>query len=221
MNQPRFTKPIDARPSPAKDALEVSFSRQVDEGTPPETVSSPSELIFFQMVNVASMMVLEVERRATIIPNSAIKLLVKLIMLAHRGLKTDMTTPRQATSQRDRQQHAIAVTGRYIDENLANDISLAEAAATACLSPNYLSRLLKRELGRGFTDIVTERRLQLYCELIATTNLKIIAISRQCGFADDTYFARRFRQWYGCSPGQWRVKHASLLEPCSSKPSRP
>lgn len=128
-----------------------------------------------------------------------------------------MTTPIPAASQRERQQNAIAATMRYIDENLANDINLSEAAATACLSPNYLSKLLKRELGKGFTDIVTERRLQLSCELIATTDLKIGSISRQCGFVEETYFARRFRQWYGCSPGQWRAKHASPLEPCPSK----
>lgn len=178
-----------------------------------EALATPSELVFSQMVNLTCMMALELERRATTSLNTALALLLKITILAEIDINDYKSELRAIALQQDRQRHAIARVERYIDEHLTADVSLADAAAIACLSPNYLSRLLRQELGRGFSDIVTERRLQLSCELIVATDLKISAISRKCGYAEETYFARRFRQWYGCTAGQWRERHSSLLEP--------
>ena len=36
------------------------------------------------------------------------------------------------------------------------------------------------------------------------TGGRIGDIARHCGFADKAYFTRRFRQWFGMSPRQWR-----------------
>jgi AraC-like DNA-binding protein len=93
---------------------------------------------------------------------------------------------------------------RHVREHLGEPMSLDDAAAAAMLSPNYLAHLLKKQTGRTFTELVTERRLERAKELLLTSNARIGDIARQCGFGDAVYFSRRFRLRNGVTPRQFR-----------------
>jgi AraC-like DNA-binding protein len=88
-------------------------------------------------------------------------------------------------------------------------MSLADAAAAADLSPNYLAHLIKKETGRTFTDLVTERRMERAQELLAHTSLRIGEVAAAAGFEDEAYFARRFRQCFRLAPRDYRLKAAA------------
>ena len=45
---------------------------------------------------------------------------------------------------------------------------------------------------------------QRAAELLCGTTLQVTAIAAQCGFEDSSYFARSFRQLYGCGPTEFR-----------------
>ena len=49
-----------------------------------------------------------------------------------------------------------------------------------------------------------QQRLQRAAELLCGTTLQVTAIAAQCGFEDSSYFARSFRQLYGCGPTEFR-----------------
>jgi len=100
---------------------------------------------------------------------------------------------------------------RYVRDKLASPLSLTDAAAAACLSPNYLANLLKRETGQTFTDLVTERRMARAKELLASTGLQVREVAAQCGYADEAYFNRRFRQCVGATPRRFRSEHLARL----------
>lgn len=108
--------------------------------------------------------------------------------------------PGAGASRRD----ALTRVTRHIREHLTEEISLADAAAAAFLSPNYLAHLLKKETGKTFTELVTERRLERAQELLANTAARIAEVAYASGFADEAYFTRRFRQWFGISPRAYR-----------------
>lgn len=99
---------------------------------------------------------------------------------------------------------ALARVTRYIGEHLDEDIALPAVAGAAGLSPNYVTQLLKKETGRTFVDFLTALRLHRAQELLATTTMRIAEISAAVGYADDAYFARRFRQRLGVSPREYR-----------------
>ena len=61
-----------------------------------------------------------------------------------------------------------------------------------------------RSRRRSFTELVTERRLERAQELLANTAARIAEVAYASGFADEAYFTRRFRQWYGMSPRAYR-----------------
>lgn len=107
------------------------------------------------------------------------------------------------TSQRDALQRVV----RYVRDNLDKPLSLTDAAAAAFLSPNYLANLLRKETDRTFTDLVTERRIERAKELLSSTSLLVREIAHQCGFADEAYFNRRFRQVVGSTPRNFRREH--------------
>jgi len=102
---------------------------------------------------------------------------------------------------------------RYVRDNLARELSLTEAAAAAFLSPNYLANLLKRETGQTFTDVVTDKRMAKAKDLLTSSTLLVREIAAQCGYEDEAYFNRRFRQRVGCTPRSFRVQHLSALQP--------
>ncbi|HEY9445679.1 MAG TPA: helix-turn-helix transcriptional regulator, partial [Burkholderiales bacterium] len=80
------------------------------------------------------------------------------------------------------------------------------AAAAAGLSPHYLAHLVKKETGKTFVELVTERRMERACELLSHTGMKIAEVAAAVGFEDDAYFARRFKQRYGIAPGSYRIR---------------
>lgn len=109
-----------------------------------------------------------------------------------------------AQAQRRSRRDALSRVIRHVRENLARRVTLADAARAADLSPNYLAHLLKKETGRTFTDLVTERRMEKAQELLAHTTLRISEVAEAVGFEDEAYFARRFRQCFNVAPRDYR-----------------
>lgn len=95
---------------------------------------------------------------------------------------------------------------RFIDQELGKDITLKQVAEAACLSPNYLSQLLKKQTGMAFVEWLTARRMEQAQELLAYSNLKVSDIAQKVGFDDAAYFTRRFRQRLNLSPLDYRRK---------------
>lgn len=109
-------------------------------------------------------------------------------------------------AQRTGRRNALARVSRYVRENLTKRLTLTYAAAAADLSPNYLAHLIKKETGKTFVDMVTERRMEKAQELLAHTSLRISEISQAIGFEDEAYFSRRFRQRFQISPRDYRTR---------------
>jgi len=133
-------------------------------------------------------------------------LLIGTVCQRHEQALTALAAKQaQRTSRRD----ALGRVVRHVRENLAQRITLAGAAAAAGLSPNYLAHLLKKDTGKTFTDLVTERRMEKARELLAHTTLRIAEVAEAVGFEDGAYFSRRFRQCYDVAPRDYRRKAAT------------
>lgn len=96
---------------------------------------------------------------------------------------------------------------KFISDNLDRKISLTDAADKVAVSPNYLASLLKRELGKTFVQLVTEKRMDRARELLSFTDTHISKIAYISGFEDPNYFCKRFKQLYGCAPMEFRANH--------------
>ena len=131
-------------------------------------------------------------------------LLLQLIALTCRKYESELLRLAAAQAQQTSRRDALRRVVRHIRAHLGEEVTLADAAAAAFLSPNYLAHLLKKETGRTFTELVTERRMERAQELLANTAGRIAEVAHASGFADEAYFARRFKQWFGISPRAYR-----------------
>jgi AraC-like DNA-binding protein len=131
-------------------------------------------------------------------------ILLQLIGLTCRRYEAELLRLSNEKTRTASRREALLRVSRYIRDNLARELNLTDAAATAFLSPNYLAHLLKNEVGKTFTDLVTERRMERARELLANTPMRIAEVAHASGFPDEGYFTRRFRQWFGTTPRQYR-----------------
>lgn len=92
----------------------------------------------------------------------------------------------------------------YIDQNMSRNYSLEDVAASVGVSPFYMSKLFKEEMGETFINYVTDRRLDRTKKLLLETDLSIKEIAGQTGYSDQNYFSRQFKNKFGISPTDFR-----------------
>lgn len=93
-----------------------------------------------------------------------------------------------------------------IDHRYAEELSLDELARSVAVSPFYLCRLFKEELGCSFTEYLTGVRLERARSLLAL-NLPVKECSYRVGYQDPNYFSRIFRKFYNMTPSEYREEH--------------
>lgn len=83
--------------------------------------------------------------------------------------------------------------------------AVAEVAAQVGMSPSRLAHLFRAEMGLGIAQWRDQRRIQVACDLLATTGHTIAAVAQAVGFTTQSRFGTRFRQLTGASPSEWRT----------------
>ena len=93
----------------------------------------------------------------------------------------------------------------HIERNYAARISLPEAALMAGLSKPQFHAVFKKATGMTLVDYLKQVRLSHAMRLLRETDRSIADIATQVGFADQSYFDRRFRSHFGRTPRQYRA----------------
>ncbi len=88
--------------------------------------------------------------------------------------------------------------------NYSEGISLNSLAEKYHFSVGYLSRMIKKETGYSFSEILNSIRLTAAVELLADETIKISHIGDRVGFSDQKYFSQVFKKTFGMSPGEYR-----------------
>jgi AraC-like DNA-binding protein len=94
---------------------------------------------------------------------------------------------------------------QYIQMNYKSDLRLSTVAEHAFLSPSYLSRLFKQEVGTNFIQYITKVRLEKSKELLRLPELSLAEIAAETQFGTDNNFIKVFKKHEGMTPGQYRV----------------
>jgi len=86
------------------------------------------------------------------------------------------------------------------------NLSIADLAAEARLSPFHFIRSFKRSVGIPPHQYLTKIRLERACALLETTDLSITEVAFETGYQSPGYFASFFRRNYGLTPTAYRRK---------------
>lgn len=91
-----------------------------------------------------------------------------------------------------------------IGQNFTQDITLGSMAEKYHFSQAYLSRMIRRETGYAFSDILNSVRLEEAVSLLMEENEKVGLVCERVGFRDARYFSQVFKKVFGCTPNEFR-----------------
>ena len=82
--------------------------------------------------------------------------------------------------------------------------SLQSAAEAVALSPQYLSRLFRRETGNTFGSFLAKKRITEAMRMLQNSRLKMYEIAEKTGYTSQHYFSSAFKKELGISPAEYR-----------------
>lgn len=125
------------------------------------------------------------------------ELLLVELMQSYEAALLQAGTPALPSAQ-------VAAAVGYIERH-ACDCTLEDVARHLHLSPNYASALLKRQSGRTFMQLVQESRLTRAATLLDAGSTAEAA-AREAGYANMSFFYKKFAERYGCTPAAYRQR---------------
>ena len=122
------------------------------------------------------------------------------------NLKISLFEQRVLTEAEPEKQEERTITGitRYLQEHLAEDLSLSVLADEFHLNPQYISQLFKNEIGVNFLSYLTNIRIEKAKKLLLSTSLSVAEIAEQSGYGDYRVFTKVFKKAEGITPSQYR-----------------
>lgn len=93
--------------------------------------------------------------------------------------------------------------GAYLEEHY-RDARLEDAAVAVNLSPAYLSSLLKDRFGLGFSEWLLKIRMEKAADMLRDAGTRTYDIAYYIGYDNPKSFSRAFRNYYGCTPSEYR-----------------
>ena len=92
----------------------------------------------------------------------------------------------------------------YMEEHYAEKIYLNDVAEQIYVSQWHLSKLLNKELGQNFSEVLNGIRIKKAEELLKDPSLRIGDIAEEVGFLDVAHFSRIFKKITGVSANEYR-----------------
>ncbi len=103
------------------------------------------------------------------------------------------------------EQNQVFTVLQYIETHYKNG-TLTEISAQIKQPTYYVSRLLKKHLGKNFKELLQERKLQQAEYLLNQSSMTIEQIISAIGYDNSSYFYNKFKEKTGYSPRQYRSK---------------
>lgn len=102
------------------------------------------------------------------------------------------------------QNYIIEKLNLYMQENIANNLTLKDFEYYANLSSSQLCKIYKKHLNTSPFKHYLSLKIEHATTLLLNTNLNINEIAKSLGFEDQFYFSRLFKKQIGKSPLQFR-----------------
>lgn len=101
---------------------------------------------------------------------------------------------------------AIRQALRFIEEHYRENLMQADVAAAVHLNPAYFSTLFKKNMNKGFSEYLAERRIKAVQQRLTSSTERIKEIASAEGFDDYPYFCRLFKRLVGLTPQEYRTQ---------------
>lgn len=88
----------------------------------------------------------------------------------------------------------------FLRERFMDSISREDLARKFEITPQYVNRLFRRDLGVTPTEYLNKYRIEMACDYLSHRGMKVGDVAALVGFDDPFYFSRVFKKYTGQSP---------------------
>ena len=93
---------------------------------------------------------------------------------------------------------------QYMRKRYADKLLLSDVASEIYVSQWHLSKLLNKETGQSFSELMNGIRIEKAKELLKDPSLRVSDIAESVGFTDLPHFSRVFKKITGVSANEYR-----------------
>ena len=123
-------------------------------------------------------------------------IIAQLINIYENDMSQDQTS--------DSQTYASSII-RYIEDHYKT-CTQQSVSEHFHISPNYVSRVLKKHMGFTYMQLVHEKRLTVAAQLLTHSSLSVTSIANEIGYENVSFFYKKFYQKYHCTPKEYKLK---------------
>jgi AraC-like DNA-binding protein len=117
------------------------------------------------------------------------------------------SSPRSTGKERE----SVCRVREYLQDYYAEDVTLALLAQVACLSPYYLSRVFKAEVGVSLKHYQTQVRVDR-AKMLLAGGMSIREVAAETGFVDQSHLTHQFKRLVQITPGKYRLQDRNNLQ---------
>lgn len=99
---------------------------------------------------------------------------------------------------------SITMCIEYIYNHIHDRITIEDLATYTDLSPSYLSRLFKKELGISVSDYIREKKIDKAQNLLKYSDFTPVEIANYLSFSSQSHFIQTFEKLVGMTPKKYR-----------------
>lgn len=99
---------------------------------------------------------------------------------------------------------SITMCIEYIYNHIHDRITIEDLAAYTDLSPSYLSRLFKKELGISVSEYIREKKIDKAQNLLKYSDFTPVEIANYLSFSSQSHFIQTFEKMVGMTPKKYR-----------------
>lgn len=127
------------------------------------------------------------------------------------GLPDSTPSMNESASEKDslKSKFLVSKALEIMKNNYTKDLSLKDVSDELYISTWYLSKLLKKETGSTFIDILNTIRIEEAKKLLLDPKFKVYEIASRVGYVDTAYFTRLFKKVTGMAPLEYKNSSVS------------
>lgn len=126
------------------------------------------------------------------------------IATLHASMVMDFTGKMLLLKKQNVISKSITQCIEYIYNHIHDRITVEDLAEYTELSPSYLSRLFKKELGISVSDYIREKKIDKAQNLLKYSDFSMVEIANYLSFSSQSHFIQTFEKLVGQTPKKYR-----------------
>ena len=112
--------------------------------------------------------------------------------------------PEEQNNSHNRAEEYFKQFTHLLGEHFREERSVGFYARQLCITPKYLTTLIKRISGKSVSEWIDNYVILEAKTLLKYSNMSVQEIAFKVGFESTAYFSNSFKKMIGCSPNEFR-----------------